>query len=133
MTNKQRIIIIDDDDGNNVLSTIAILRVYENIELKIFTNSKEGIEYIEEEYEKMQLPTMLFLDINMPGLSGWDILGRLKKMKEIIEASFNIYILSSSVDRADKERADSEKLIKGYLIKPLRNNIFNLNKLSPVN
>ncbi len=133
MNTKQRFIIIDDDDGNNLLSKIAIQRVYDNIELVVFTKPAEGIEYIEKMYKGPQLPTTLFLDINMPGLNGWDIMGRLEKIKPPLGANFITYILSSSADRHDKERASSNKLIKGYIEKPLRNTIFNLFKLGKVN
>jgi CheY-like chemotaxis protein len=130
MNSKQRIIIIDDDEGNNFLSEIAIQRVYEDTELVVFTNPEEGLTYIEKQYNKTQLPTMLFLDINMPAINGWDIIDRLEKMQQLIISSFTIYILSSSDDRADKERAGDKRLVKGYLLKPLRNNIFDLTKMA---
>ena len=133
MNAKQRFIIIDDDDGNNLLSKLAIQRVYDNIELMVFTEPAEGIEYIEKMYSRKQLPTTLFLDINMPGINGWDIMGRLEKIRPPLGTNFITYILSSSADRNDKERASSNKLIKGYIEKPLRNTISNLFKAGKVN
>jgi CheY-like chemotaxis protein len=66
----------------------------------------------------------------MPAINGWDIIDRLEKMQQLIISSFTIYILSSSDDRADKERAGDKRLVKGYLLKPLRNNIFDLTKMA---
>jgi CheY-like chemotaxis protein len=70
-------------------------------------------------------PNYLFLDLNMPEMTGWDFLEEFEPMNYNPE----IYILSSSVDERDITKATSYSLVKKYLSKPLvRNyikNIFN--------
>ena len=69
--------------------------------------------------EVHSLPHVIFLDINMPVLSGWDVLNSFKNFTEITKEQFIIYILSSSIASEDKERAANSPLVTGYIEKPL--------------
>ncbi len=111
--------IIDDDPANNILCISSIKKTFANVDVKAFTEPEEGIVYIEQEYSTNPVPTVLFLDLNMPTLTGWDVLREFEKIPEIVVPNFTIYILSSSVDPADKQRAASNALVTGYLEKPL--------------
>ena len=63
-------------------------------------------------------PNYLFLDLNMPEMTGWDFLEELEATNNHAE----IYILSSSVDERDIKKARSYSLVKKYLSKPLVRN-----------
>ena len=118
----KRIIILDDDSLHNTLCTFAIKKSFPDIDIDIvgFTNPQEGLNYINAEYTAHPVKTILFLDINMPELSGWQVLEKLKGMPDIINW-FTIYILSSSLDERDITRAYQNQLVKSYLEKPLTN------------
>jgi CheY-like chemotaxis protein len=62
----------------------------------------------------------LFLDINMPTMTGWEFLDEFKELPETIRKKFIIYVLSSSVDSKDLEKASENELVKNYIQKPLR-------------
>ncbi len=115
----QRFLIIDDDPTNNLLCKIGIQRVIPAADIVSFTIPEKGIAYIKDEYTANPVPTALFLDINMPSLTGWEVLAEFEKMKDLIKDNFTIHILSSSVDPADKERAANNHFVMGYLEKPL--------------
>jgi len=60
---------------------------------------------------------LLFLDINMPVMNGWDF---LKNYLEIFnERNDKIVILSSSIDFQDKEKAKLFSCVQGFIEKPL--------------
>jgi CheY-like chemotaxis protein len=115
----QRFLLIDDDPSNNLLTKISIKKIIENAEVVAHTMPENGIQYIVDEYTQNPVNTVLFLDINMPTLSGWDVLDKFAEMPHLIEPHFTIYVLSSSVDPSDKEKAASNQLVSGYLEKPL--------------
>jgi CheY-like chemotaxis protein len=123
---ENKFIIIDDDPLSNRICKLTLDRVFNKPAIQIFTNPEAGLDYIRSEYEGGVLKnTVLFLDINMPIMSGWDFLQHFKMLEGKIKNCFTIYILSSSVDASDVERAKADKDIKKYLVKPITVDIIN--------
>jgi CheY-like chemotaxis protein len=116
----QKFIIIDDDPINNHICTKYLQIVFPKADIKTFTIPQKGLDDIFLEYsEKHVSETILFLDINMPVLSGWDVLDRFTLFPEALKKQFTIYILSSSVAHEDRKKADDNILVSGFLEKPL--------------
>ncbi len=107
------IILIDDDPIQNLVNRKLIIE--QNPESKIvdFLNPLKGIEYIKKEREQIDL---IFLDLNMPEMSGWDVIKEL----EIAQIDVSVQILTSSIDKNDFLRANYHSQIKGILTKPLK-------------
>lgn len=114
----ERFLIIDDDPANNILCISSIKKTFAEAEVKAFTEPEEGINYIEHTYRENPVPTILFLDLNMPTLTGWDVLNRFQNMISSLN-SIKVFILSSSINPADKQRAFENGLVEGFLEKPL--------------
>ena len=114
------VIIIDDDSINNYLSETIIHLDFPEAEIHIFTDPQAGLDYLHTEYT-MTTPnkTVLFLDINMPVLSGWDILEIFKNYPDTIKNQFEIYMFTSSIAFEDKQRANDNSLVSGFIEKPL--------------
>lgn len=120
----ERILVIDDDSINNMLCKYIINEVLNNtVEIIAFAIPQRAVDYIKTEYSSKPVQTLVFLDINMPGLSGWDVLDELSRSKILINKYFRIFILSSSVDPNDKRRANISPLVNGFIEKPLEENI----------
>ncbi len=119
VNNLQRILLIDDDAGNNTVSRIFLKRVVVETEIVAFTDPVKGLEYIATEYATNPVNTILLLDINMPILSGWDVLGKFSDMPDEIKKYFTIFILTSSINIDDKQRAASHPLVNAYIEKPM--------------
>lgn len=109
-------VIVDDDPFNNMLCSMVIEDTLGEVDTKTFTEPEEGLAYIENDAKSN---TVLFLDINMPTLTGWEFLEQYEKFSEDIKQHTSIYILSSSVDYRDKRKAKDNKYVKGFLSKPL--------------
>ena len=81
----------------------------------------EALAYITANYPRKDIEkTTLLLDINMPVLNGWEFLAELKQMNLAVVEQFNIYILSSSVDQRDIDKAKSDPHIIDFISKPLK-------------
>ena len=117
----QRFIVVDDDKTSNMICEFSIRRFSAETEIKTFIDPETALAYIEKLYDDKSIntPTVLFLDINMPLLSAWDFLEIFKKFAPHIKEQFVIYILTSSIDYRDKEKADTNLLVHGSLCKPL--------------
>jgi CheY-like chemotaxis protein len=125
MTQAKNYLIIDDDKSNNLLCRVILKKVLGDIEVVTCENPREGLAYIQREYGKsgVNKPTVLFLDINMPDISGWEFLDIYKTFDEHIHGQFTTYMLSSSVDSRDKSLAEQSPFVNGFISKPLTRNI----------
>lgn len=117
----QQYFLIDDDKTNNLICEFVIRKYDKKAQIKIFTKPDEAITAIKKviiDNEENQ-PIVVFLDVNMPTMTGWDFLESLADFKGNIEDHFSIYILSSSIETFERE-ADLFPMISGFLSKPLQ-------------
>ena len=117
----EKFILVDDDSINNKLCTYIIKKVFGNSEIKCFEFPAEGLQFIKSAYGNLDVSerTILFLDINMPEINGWQFLDEFSKLEPHVQNQFIIYIVSSSIDPTDEEKANKHPFVKGYLPKPL--------------
>lgn len=116
------IVIIDDDETNNTLCSISIRHsLGKNAVLNTFTLPNDAISHIKDEYNipDANLKTVLFLDINMPIVDGWDTLAMIEKLEDNIKKQLVVFMLSSSIDQNDKIRALEHPLVSDFVEKPL--------------
>src|ERR1700756_3900718 len=102
MNTDLKYVIVDDDPFNNMICSMVIEDALGEAEITAFTKPEEGLEFMKE---NVKAPTVLFLDINMPTLTGWEFLEQYAHFSDEVKMNTNIYILSSSLDRRDKDRA----------------------------
>jgi len=121
MKTPTRFIVIDDDLVSNLVCRIVIKSAVDKLEIQTFVDPETGFGYIQKEYadNKNRMGTILLLDINMPTWTGWEFLENFEKLDEKIKKQIKIYMLSSSVDTKDIERARSNPNVMDYIIKPL--------------
>ncbi|PZD77256.1 response regulator [Mesonia sp. K7] len=85
----------------------------------VFNNGLEAITKIKElQTENKPLPDLILLDINMPIMDGWEFIEEFGKLD--INKSTIIYIISSSIDPSDYERAMRINEVKSYIVKPIK-------------
>ncbi|WP_044400691.1 two-component system response regulator [Lacinutrix sp. Hel_I_90] len=114
--------IIDDDKVyvNLVKKIIETKKLCEN--LMVFRDGKQSIDYFEALMENMKedrIPEIIFLDLNMPVMDGWEFLERFTKIKNKFNKVITLYVVSSSINPLDVNRAKSLSSVKDYLIKPI--------------
>ncbi len=113
-------IAIDDDAVNNLISIEFLQMTIADANIKTFTNPKKALAYIVDHYAQPDSANVIiFLDINMPVLSGWEVLDELEHVSPEILRKTTIYMLSSSIDEQDKLMAEKHPLISGYIPKYL--------------
>ncbi|CAN5687007.1 response regulator [soil metagenome] len=118
----KRFLIVDDDPQNNTLSKMALKKSLGEVLINDFIIPEEGLQFIESEFNNKPYgeKATLFLDINMPTMTGWEFLEKFKEFNESLKEKFTIYILSSSVDPRDIERAKENPHVVGFIEKPLQ-------------
>lgn len=116
-----RVAIIDDDPINNLICEKVIQRRQFAQEVISFLSAVEALNWLKAQPSE-NWPELIFLDINLPYMDGWEFLAHLPE-----EQRAHIYILSSSVSEDDQSKARTHPLISGFLIKPLT-----IEKLDPL-
>ena len=113
-------IVIDDDPMNNIICRKMIELTVPGATVNTFTLPREGLAYILATFSiNSDDNAILFLDINMPVLNGWEVLEKFSEFPEMVKKKVKIYMLSSSVDLQDKENAENNPFVSGYITKSI--------------
>lgn len=118
-------IIVDDDHINNTITRLMIKKTLGDVDSTIFTMPEQGLAFIQSEYVKIVKPTILFLDINMPTMTGWEFIQRFEKFSDVVKKQITIYTLSSSIDQRDIDQAEANQYVKGFISKPVTQDVIN--------
>lgn len=119
--------LVDDDPALNWISGKIIEIGGFADKIIDFTNPLEGLEFLKTQVEQEgKLPCVLFLDINMPYMNGWDFLNELKNSIPQLPESTLIYILTSSDFNEDVEKSKGFTQLSGYFVKPLAPEYFEI-------
>ncbi|REE07899.1 response regulator receiver domain-containing protein [Winogradskyella pacifica] len=121
MNSNYNICVIDDDD----IYQFTIVKILKSIDLdkkiSLFSDGEEALEFlIDNLYNNEELPDVIFLDINMPIMDGFQFMEEYVKIKPKLNKKITIYMVSSSVDPVDIERAKNISDISDYIIKPIK-------------
>lgn len=91
----------------------------------VFNNGEDALTGLKEAYKiDHKLPEIIFLDLNMPIMNGWEFLDEFVKLPNISLSKTVIYVISSSVDPKDIEKVKEYELISNYILKPITPNDF---------
>jgi CheY-like chemotaxis protein len=115
------VFVIDDDKVFHFIIKKLLASNNINVEPRFFENGLQAIEGIKINLQKEEAPPdLILLDINMPILYGWEFLEEFKILKNRLHKEIAIYIISSSDNIVDRNRAkDFKDEIKDYFLKPI--------------
>lgn len=119
MQQVKTILVVDDDENWCYLSKKIIQRAGVANDIIMAYNGLEAFKKLENlRNNGEKLPDLIFLDIKMPVMDGFEFLEELAKSKSIDFTQTKIYMVSSSALAKDKERAEKYP-IAGFITKPL--------------
>ena len=116
------ILLIDDDFTTNYLHKKIISKSEIDLPIEVANNGKEGIDKLLELNKTINdkdTLVLIFLDINMPIMDGWGFLEIFNKIKPTLNFSTNLFIVSSSINPDDEDRAKNDPEVLDYFPKPL--------------
>ncbi len=118
--NHKVVLFVDDDEISNFVSVKTLEDAAIADQIVSVTGAREALDMIKEGIEgKGPIPDLIFLDINMPIMTGWDFLEEYRKIRDQIGKKIYIIILTSSVYKHDKAKAASYEDVDDYTLKPL--------------
>lgn len=116
-----KFIIIDDDNINNFLVERILSELNKSAQIHSFINPELALEHLMSLKKEDFQDLIIFLDLNMPVLNGWDVLDKLNlHFGENLPENAKLYVLSSSDIEKDITKTKSYAMVNGYLTKPLK-------------
>ncbi len=119
------ILLVDDDETTNHVNLRTLKRTNLARDIKIFMNGEQALEYLKsaclpgENKAGYRCPDLIFLDIKMPIMDGFEFLDEYQELNLNSMASTQIMMLTSSASFYDLNRLEKYEVVKRHFSKPL--------------
>jgi len=117
-----KVLLIDDNSLDNFVNKKLIESTYFATEVVMHQSPIEALSYLTS-LDIEALPEVIFLDIMMPEMDGFQFLDEFEKLQVSIQQKCKVIKLSTSDSFKDLNRANKSKFVKKFLNKPLTENI----------
>jgi len=109
--------LVDDDEDDNFFHEMEIVNNHLAEAVLVEDSGRKALDYLRSGKEPHS--DLIFLDINMPGMSGWEFLDEYNKLDKDLQSKAMIFMLSTSENPADAQRARGWDFVTDYITKPL--------------
>ncbi|MEZ4799079.1 MAG: response regulator [Flavobacteriales bacterium] len=114
------IYLVDDNDIDIAVNSKLLQLAQIGDEIKVFSTGSDFVNSLKEDREEtLAQNNIILLDIMMPGMTGFETIEHFRNEDEQLFEQFNIFMLSSSIDRNDIKRAEETPRVFRVLEKPL--------------
>ncbi len=111
------VLLIDDDEPTNYFSRMILERCECTEKVTLTQGGEAALRYLEA--PTPPCPELIFLDINMPAMNGWEFLDKYRELDDVQKGKIVIVMLTTSLNPDDKDKAAGIPEISGFASKPL--------------
>ena len=115
------ILLVDDDEPTNFLNKMILEDVNCTENIEVADSGQNALDYLQKASGNgsPSSPELIFLDINMPAMNGWEFLERYSALEKKHKANVVIVMLTTSLNPDDRAKAGSIPDVSGFETKPL--------------
>lgn len=113
------VLLIDDDPATNFYNKVLLERSKRLREVNVATDGKEALEILARLKSNDNLPDMIFLDLSMHGMDGFEFLDQYRGFPEEDKSKTLLLVLTSSELQADKIKLESYSEVRSVIPKPI--------------
>lgn len=122
----ETVMIIDDNMIDLYITTRMIVKNNFGKKVLKYWTAKEALKYLQEnQYTISELPRVIFVDIYMPLMSGFEFLEAYDKLSPALKNHCKAYVVSSTIDDDDIARAHGDKNVVSFKVKPITKEFLN--------
>lgn len=123
MKQKQRVMIIDDNLIDQMITAHILKRKHANGDILVMESAMEAINYLDTNKDNPSaIPSLILLDIDMPEMNGFDFLDRFKKFTNALKDACKIVVITGSDIPEDIELMKADPNVTKLILKPLNHN-----------
>jgi CheY-like chemotaxis protein len=116
----ETVMIIDDNLVDLYIISRMITKNNFGKNVLHYTEAEEAIKYLQENQDNVsKLPQIIFVDIYMPLMSGFEFLEEYDKLSNTLKNYCKTYIISSTIDNEDIAQSSSNKNVVSFHVKPI--------------
>lgn len=116
----ETVMIIDDNTIDIYISSRMITKNNFGKKVLEYSDSEEALKYLQKNQDTISaLPQVIFVDIYMPGMSGFQFLEEYDKLSADLKNYCKVFIISSTIDDFDIARAQSDTNVVSFQVKPI--------------
>ena len=109
------ILLIDDDEPTNFLNRLTLEQAACARTIHVAQSGEEALDFL----RNTQRPDLIFLDVNMPAMDGWEFLERYRSLPSDRKADIVLIMLTTSLNPDDELRTRAIPEVSGFENKPL--------------
>jgi two-component SAPR family response regulator len=119
MKKKRQYLLVDDDSTSNLICELNIKKIDPGTPIMSFNVPEKALSCIKERcLPDAEAICVIFLDINMPTMTGWEFLDTFQDFCPKLQKKFVVYILTSAIEDFSEEKK-RYPYVAGFLTKPL--------------
>lgn len=123
-TDQPLVMVVDDTPEDLYISNRLITKFGGISQVIQFNMATDALEYLKTNIESNgPLPGVIFLDIHMPRMTGFEFMEQYDQLPENFRNGCRVYVLSSSFDQRDIDRANSNPNVSSFCEKPLSKDV----------
>jgi CheY-like chemotaxis protein len=116
----ETVMIIDDNTIDLYIASRMIIKNNFGKKVLDYSAAEEALKYLQENQDNVsRLPQVIFIDIYMPVMSGFEFLEAYDKLPVTLKNHCKVFIISSTIDDFDIARARSDKNLVSFQVKPI--------------
>ncbi|RYG19646.1 MAG: response regulator [Chitinophagaceae bacterium] len=120
MEYKNKVMIVDDNPIDQLITEYILKLNHKKCDIIVMTSAHEALNYLAlHENSPEFLPSLIFLDLDMPVMNGFDFLQRFKEYADQVKEGCRIVVVTASETKADIERMQADAHVIKLIAKPL--------------
>jgi CheY-like chemotaxis protein len=120
-----KLVVIDDNPTDHYIMQRLLHNNY-NCEQATYTyDGRLVLDFLEQNKDSGNLPDVIFLDLDMPELTGWEFLDQLETFNVLSKKRVHVHIMSSSIRSSDVFHSKKYACVDSFMTKPLSRDLIN--------